>query len=502
MIAPGRSMHGTRAVTALALTLTLIVLTVAGPARADDGLQATGHVPSAARGPTVAVALGAGYGYSREILEGTDAHHRVGGGLAVAWRVIPWLELGLDLRGRYDKHTGDLTDDGLIGEPRMWLRASRAIGPATWLGARVGVWLPGGEAPSIQLDATTVDVAGLVTWAPAATRLQALLGFRLDRSRYAIDATTLSMPDRVGLGWSDSDALLIGVEASRRIGAWQPRVELSGELRVRAPSTNVTGADAMASAANSPARLELGVRRRLTSALTVEVAADLGLSERPSIYALTAHALVAVEPRLAATVGLSWRPAPPVRRAVVVVPEVVVTPPVDEPPPPPPPPATGTLRGRIVDDGGPLDGAHVTIGQLGAVTGVDGTFAIPGLAPGEVEVVIERDGHEPIRTTVTIVADGVDGPAPALGDVTLARVRPPSQIRGLVRDAVGRGVAATVRVEELSREVVAAADGTFAIDVPPGTYHVVVTMAGFRTQTRTYAVEVDGVTIANIDLRR
>lgn len=493
-------MHAPRAVTlAIASALAIVMMIARAPvARGDGGLHATGRVPSATPGPGLALALDGGYAYTGAVLATGDAHHRVGGGVAAAWRALPWLELGLDVRGRYDRHTGNEPDSGWAGEPRMWLRAMRAVGGGVWLGARAGVWLPGGDAPSVALDATTVDGAALVTWAPAAMRVSALLGFRLDRSRDAIDATTISRPDRIGLGWSDANAVLVGVEVARRAGAWQPRAELSGELRVG----GVT--DAMVSTWTSPMRLELGVRRALTGAWTVEAAADLGLSARPRSDIYGGVTLLPIEPRVAALVGLAWRQ--PARVALVprVTPVVVPEPP-DEGPivTAPPPPATGTLRGRVVDDdGAPLPGAVVRAGDRTATTGDDGTFTFEGLAPGELELAIERPGHAPVARTITIVADAGGAPAPALGDVALARVRPPSQIRGVIRDFESHGLAATVRIEPLGLEVVAGADGSFAIDVPPGSYRVIVRLAGFASQTRRVTVEQEGVAITNIELRK
>lgn len=486
-----------------AFAIVLALVTWIGGARADGGLHATGRVPSAAPGPAIAVAVDAGYGYTGDVLAVNDAHHRVGGGLAAAWRVVPWLELGLDLRGRFDKATGDEPDSGLVGDPRLWLRGGRSIARGTWLGARLGLWLPGGDAPSVQLDAASIDVAGLVTWAPDATRVSAVVGYRVDRSYNAVDYMNLSRSDRVGLGWSDKNALLLGVEVAHTVGPWQPRAELSGELRVGAAADDGSASN-FVSKLTSPMRAGVGLRRALTSALTAEAAVDVGLSSRPDSSLLDSSGLVPIEPRVTATVGLTWRqPAP---RPRVVLPEIVVTPPVDpEPPPvdePPPPPPTGALRGRVVDDGGsPLPGATVKVGEQSATTDDDGGFTIAGLPPGDVEVTIERPGHEPLRQTFTIVADAPGAPVAAM-DVVLARVRPPSQIRGVIRSFDGVGLAATIMVQPLGAEAVAGADGRFAIDVPPGAYKVVVSLAGYQSQTRNVTVEVEGVAITNIELRK
>ena len=142
------------------------------------------------------------------------------------------------------------------------------------------------------------------------------------------------------------------------------------------------------------------------------------------------------------------------------------------------------------------------LGERTRTTGDDGTFTLDGLTPGDVEVTIERPGHQPVTRTFTVAADVDSVTTPAVADVLLTRVRAPSQIRGVIRTFDGRGLAATVRVEPLGLEVVAGDDGRFTVDVPPGAYKVVVTLAGFASQTRKVTVEVEGVAIANIELRK
>jgi uncharacterized membrane protein len=198
---------------------------------------------------------------------------------------------------------------------------------------------------------------------------------------------------------------------------------------------------------------------------------------------------------VSAIVGLSWHPRPPAK----VVPIIVEDKPKDpEPPPPPPQPTTGSVKGLIVDnEGAPLPGATVRLGARTVTTGDDGTFTLTDITPGSVDVVVERPGHEPAQRTLTVTAG-----AEAQLDVTLPRVRPPSQIKGLVRSFDGKGLAATVRVEPAGVEVIAGADGLFQIDVPPGTYTVVVSMAGYETQKKEVTVEEDGVVFKNVELRK
>jgi hypothetical protein len=46
------------------------------------------------------------------------------------------------------------------------------------------------------------------------------------------------------------------------------------------------------------------------------------------------------------------------------------------------------------------------------------------------------------------------------------------------------------------------ADGTFSVEVPPGSYDVVIEAVGHKTQRRTVNVAVDGVVVLNADLLR
>lgn len=469
---------------AAAVALALVALAIA-PARADDGVTALGRVRPVAPGPTLSAALASSYGYTGDVLALDDTHHRAGGAITLAVRAAPWLELTGQLAGRYDKHTGGVDDDGFIGDPRVGVTAGGALGGGTSLALRLGLWLPGADAPSIEPAATTVDAAAVLTRTMGATALTATAGFRLDNSTESVDAAVLSMSDRLGLGLSDANAVLLGVGVTHRSGATQLFGEVSGELLVG------TGAPA---ALESPMRAGAGVRRALGGAVTLEGLVELGLSQRPDLWAMDPARLVDVEPRLAVAVGLSWRPAP----ARPAAPPPPPPPPHDEPPPPPPPPppTTGPLTGTVVDQGGaPLPDVTITVGATTVMTGDDGQFTIPDLPAGEVEVAAARGGYESATGKATIVG----GPGATL-TLTLARIQPKSQIRGVVRDFGGKGLVAKVRIDPLGAELSSAADGTFVIDAPPGTYTVTVSLAGYRTQKKTAVVVEGGVPILNIEL--
>lgn len=467
------------------VSLLIACAAFASTARADRGLTALGRVRPIGPGPTLSAALASGYGFTGDVLAVDDSHHRASGALAIAVRAVPWLELTGSLAGRYDRHTGGVADDGFIGDPRLGATAGGDLDAATALGVRLGVWLPGADAPSIEPGATTVDASLVLTRRLGASALTVAAGYRLDRSTESVDAAALTPADRLGLGLSDADAALIGVGLSHQAGATQVFGELSGEVLV--------GAGAPA-ALESPLRAGVGVRRAVDASLTFEALAEVGLSQRPDLMAMAPDALVDVEPRLAIAVGLSWRPAP--AKAPVIAPPP--PPPIDTTPPPPPPPAptTGPLTGRVLDAGGaPLPDVTITVGAATVLSGDDGTFTIPDLPIGAVEVAAARGGYESATATTTIV-----GGTGATVELTLARVQPKSQIRGVVRDFNGQGLAAKVTIDPLGAELTSNADGTFTIDVPPGTYTVTVALPGYRAQKKTAVVVEGGVPILNIEL--
>jgi Carboxypeptidase regulatory-like domain len=92
--------------------------------------------------------------------------------------------------------------------------------------------------------------------------------------------------------------------------------------------------------------------------------------------------------------------------------------------------------------------------------------------------------------------------APLVIDVQLAPAPPTGQVRGLVRSFSGAGLKARVRIEPLGKEIQTDAAGTFQLDVPPGTYEVMVEAAGHEAQRRRVEVPEDGVVILNADLLR
>src|SRR5687768_15603148 len=173
-----------------------------------NGMAALGRVPALAPSRSTATLAGtAGYGLIESQRGESGSHHRLRGSAAAAVRPTDWLGLWLRLDGRVDLHPRDMmgSDSSLTGEPHLGVRAGGALGESIRLGVELAVWLPGGDAPSVDFGATTLDAIGIATLAPPGSGLTVSLfaGYRLDRSDGSVAAASqLRRGDYVALGVS------------------------------------------------------------------------------------------------------------------------------------------------------------------------------------------------------------------------------------------------------------------------------------------------------------
>jgi len=494
----------------VALSL-LTAMLVTAPARAADSAAAGSANPAGSADPAAPHALGrvftagptspalflissGGYGYTESVLNAGDTHHRAAGALAIEGRPASWFGLGLRLDGRYDRHegAGQGTDDGWIGDPRVFARVDGGLGPTLRAGGRLGIWLPGRSAPSVALAAITPEASGALTVVPRGFPLwlTANAGYRLNRStRSATDAAMLSASDRLGLELSAYDQVLMGLGAAYGAGRAQGFAELSAELMVGA------GSPALSS---SPMRVGGGMRFALTTNVRLEGQAEVAVGSRPTLS--MSGPLVPVPPRAAVWMGVAYRfgsdAATAPRARPVAPPDVVAAPPV-----------TGKLDGRVVTaDGAPLTEAQVTVaagGQAAEAVAIDddGRFTFSGKAGQTLAIEARAAGHDAASGTVTLAAGST-----AELTLTLPRRLPSGQIRGLVRSFRGAGVDAEIKIDATEQTSAAprtlrTQDGRFEVDVAPGRYEVTITAPGYETQRRRVEVEQNGVTLLNADLR-
>ena len=440
----------------------------------------------------VAVSAGIGYGFTESVLNLEDSHHRIAGRIAASVQPIEHLAIALRLDGRYDTHSGNSMevdgDDGLVGDPRLVVRGFYEL-DALSLGIQGTVWVPGVDAPSLELGATSVDLEAMVGFAATeGLSLAANVGYRIDQSAdSAQDADRLSPSDRISLGVSEFDAVLLGVGAQLDAGDLQAFGEWTWDVLVGSGAPGISA---------SPMRLSAGARIFALDqdALQFEGRVEVLLLGRPDDALM--GPLSPVEPRFSMRLGATYRfPSADVPEE----PSDIVPDEGEEEVP------TTTIAGFILDEQNqPIPGAEVELrapdGETFDEEDVDdnGAYRFEDVPVGSgYELVVRADGY--VENVVEIDADeGESVPQ----RVALARDLPNGQIRGVVQSFRGDPVQATVRVEPLGSETTADDEGIFQIDVPPGAYTVVVTAPGYREQSRPIIVEQQGVTILNIDLRR
>ena len=339
----------------------------AQPEAPEGAPTALGRFVAAGPGPTGLSLLSAlGYGYTGAVLGMDDRHDRFSGRLALDGRLLPWLGVDVRLDGRYDRHSlpGQPSDDGLVGDPRIFVRADRLLGRGFAGGVRAGLWLPSGDAPSLQLDALTPELVAALRYAASAVPLSlgVNVGYRLDRSaRTAGDAPVLSPSDRLALGVSAFDQVLLAVGATLGRQAVQGFAEASWDLLVGRGHPP---------ALSSPIMFGAGVRAVLRPDLSVEAELEVSPSARPDLGA--GAPLVVVPPRAAVWLGLVHRfgaLAPSASRAPTApTPAPVAATPPQAPPaadkpnasavaaPAPAPPANGPAEGALGSVAAATDG--------------------------------------------------------------------------------------------------------------------------------------------------
>lgn len=485
-----------------------------------------------------------GYGFTEGVLGESDSHSRIGGSLAGSVRPTNWLSAGLRFDGRYDTHSGmGGSDNGWVGDPRLQIRTSYDASEELHLGFELGGWFPGSQAPSVQWNAVTVDFNGMLAWLPKSSPLVLALnvGFRLDNSsNSAAEAQNFSRADRLALGVSDFNSVRTGLGVSYRVGRIEILGEYTWEMLVGSGAPPV---------ASSPMRIGAGVRLPLDDnrAWWLHGMVDAALSSREPF--VDGDKLYPIEPRVGVSVGLTFRLGGDPPRPVLLGETQVVEPtevpegalcvvgtsqpctctdgasgtqvcaegPVPEGGTEPELSwgacqcATGTtpavvtevaVSGHVrADNGTPIGDAHVTIvagsQTLTATTSPDGAYSVAAVPVGTAELRVAADGFQNGTLPLTLGTEAMTG-----ADVTLERAVPGAMVRGRVRSFNGQPLAATIRIESLSREVTANADGQFELEVPPGAYQVSVTAQGHEAQTRRVTVEEQGVVFLNVDMRR
>ncbi|MDB4977368.1 MAG: hypothetical protein JWN48_5709 [Myxococcaceae bacterium] len=469
---------------------TLLVLLLALPTASAqlplqvNGLRGGRYVGSAGTISSAPRAvLGLGYAYTEGVLNDNDRHHRVAGEVAGAWAPWQYLQLSLGLDARYDAHHGDVSgsDSGGAFGTRLATRHAFQLSKQLAVAGRTAVHFPASARAALGFRAASPEFGAIGTYLfGRAMELSVDLGYRVDRSRYGVrHPELLSAADRLGASLSGYDAALVGALFAMPIGPVTATAEWSWEI---------------ATGSGAPSALESPMRARLAGQLPVAdlfvPGFELGVSPsaRPPL-----EKLARIEPRFwaAVTLGLVFEP----KAKPKVVGPAAATPVVEQL-------EDALLDVHVLDPAGaPIANAQVAL-QLDQTrqeltTSAEGNASFT-LAAGQVQsLMVVADGFEPHQAQV----EGTRGRQSVT--VTLSRKLPEGEIKGTVRSLRGGKLTrAHITVEPLGKSVDTDQKGDFLIAVPPGQYTLQITAPGHEPQERSAQVELLGVTILVVDLRR
>ncbi|HEX7702775.1 MAG TPA: carboxypeptidase regulatory-like domain-containing protein [Kofleriaceae bacterium] len=509
------------------------------PAEGTSPKQAVGYgalpgginVPDAETLPKGALQLITidGYGYRKGALNPGSTLTRALGSIAVAFGVHELFSVGLSLDGRYDKtkHTNAAVDpdDGYVGDPHIIGRFAKATGTARF-GAQLGIWVPGKDAPSIAGSAISFDVRVLASLPAGPGILSFEVGYRLDNSSSSVDKPELlSLADRIQLGVSDFNAVFGGVHLAFPVGQAWIGAEASLDAFLGDPPSDGAGGVKVGHAALTDGKLTF--RGGISGGYHInDQFAVLAYVEGAKVPYITAAQvmdnnipLIPYEPTFTLGVGLSAQFGKSKSQAQFKGCAYTAEgcPAVETP-------IVSDITGTVVDDTDkPLVGAKVSI-KLANVT-VDpvatdqtgkytfkavriGTQAEPTkskpalhrIDESSATISVALDGKKPGTATISKLDDNTTNVPP----IKLDPVTPPGLLRGEVHSLPkGNPVArAVVTVAPGGAKTETAADGTFSINLPPGTYKMTVKAPGLASQELEVVIEVGSVVIKNIDLHR
>jgi hypothetical protein len=455
--------------------------------------------------PQLKAALDLGYGLT-ESQHSEGAHHRVLGSIGVGWVPVTGLELGVLEGIRYDRHPDDGmgVDTGTIGQTQIVGRYGWRATQSVHLGADLGATFPGSEHLGDSLKSPAVDLRAIASWVPPnGVRFSGFAGYRIDRtSGVGANADYYRQGDRLALGLSEFNAALLGIGVVVPIQQFELLGEVTGDMLVGAKAPK---------ASQSPIRIDLGLRRALSSDLQAEFLAEVSPSSRPNMA--PGAPLIPAEPRFTVLLGLRYRiwhrrqqqPMP-----VAAHPGVTeTTKPASKPEPAAAQaPLDAAIKGnaRLTVDvfdgaGHPLSDATVTLTTSAGSSVLDfesgSTFAKEELPAGHAHLVVRaalmRDWEQDIELT---------DDSPAQLRVTMTAADSSGQIRGLIRAFDGKRLAAHIHIDPLGYDALANESGAFSVDVLPGQYQVKIWIEGYQPQLRAVDVSKNGVTVINVDLQK
>lgn len=461
-------------------------------------------------GPRASTSLNFLYGFTEAQNGASGSHQRLGGSWAIA--VAPWSFAALGLRTdfRHDIHGSDDQgdDSGSVLDVTPHLRLGTIVGTGFHLGAEGRAKLAGATSEESGSPDPEIDARALFAYSGASTWVFALhAGYKLGHTGSIVEeSANMRNGDRVALGISEFDAVLMGLGLVKSVGSTEILGEVTSEMLLGSGAPGLL---------ESPLRAALGLRHPLARHLWLNGIVEGSIGGRPP--SLPGDPLAPVEPRVQAMVGVTWRFLAPKELTSV---QVVVEPkegakrePEEEKeetvPEKAPPIVTTSVRVTIVDEKNhPISDADVTL-EIPRSEHVEGrtesvpldnrnVYVISDVPLGEVEITVKA---ELLKTQIQTI-ELKEG---ELTDVEFKLQKADnvgSQLRGLVRSYSGEGIAASVKVEPGDKSTMCDVDGSFELDLPPGVYKVIIEAEGYRSQRRTLRVREEGVTVLNADLQK
>jgi len=404
--------------------------------------------------------------------------------LALGFTPMRYLELfaGVTMSSNRNERPAELdrTDPEVIkawGDLRFGSKVAVPVGTGTSAGLELGLRLPPSTSNfSFAPSATSLWVGPLFSMdlrrlADVPLRFHASLSYYLDNSQKAVsnlDATSAHTRyvSMFAYGMAASRfRLALGTDATlerlTRVVPLQPFLEYHAE--VITADKDAAFIDAPITGGRDRHWVAVGLRARVYGGITIDAGADVRLKSTTSQYG---PPLPPYEVVLGAVYPLD---IDSFRRPVVVT-RTVEKPVLKEVAPPA---AEGEIIGTVRDakEGRPLGGAVVSLkGRAHArvATDADGTFRIPGVAPGPAELEVSASAFEP-ESAVTAVTAG------KLAEVTVSLTPkvPTGSVRGRIVDGSGHGVEASLHFAGAEmRDTRSDAQGAFAATLLPGVYRV------------------------------
>lgn len=157
---------------------------------------------------------------------------------------------------------------------------------------------------------------------------------------------------------------------------------------------------------------------------------------------------------------------------------------------------TASLTGRVISgvDNSNISGAHVTLGDKSATTGIDGLFTIDDLTPGQYPITIKADDYQDYTGGITVDEGHNERTFQLFREVHQAG------LSGRVTDQNTGEPLYQVNVQALNKTASTQTNGTYSItDLTsgPGTVTVTFTKQGYKTKTANIILK-DGANVLDM----